>query len=310
MKYLVGDVGGTNTRLSLADASGLRSETLMRARNEHHDSLTSVIGTYMEKHDCNALDGVCVAIAGPVQLGQGRLTNRDWDIQASEIAAKVGAPRCELINDLSALGNALPQLSLAQICGHQPDNTNGQALVVGMGTGFNVSLTKPGLDGRTVVFEAELGHAEVPASVMATLRGELGDKADRFETVESAFCGSGLERLYQAVAGRSLSGEDIMNAFEADTDPDATRTVHLFANGLGQLARTMICQYLPRDGLVFAGSASRGVLESAALPAFIDTFLAPGMDVVHPADIPVALITEDAAALHGCFHHLKASAPA
>ncbi|PSL18179.1 glucokinase [Shimia abyssi] len=307
MKFLVGDVGGTNTRLALADASGLRLDTLIRARNDDHDSMLTVVDAYKQAVDCSDVSAVCIALAGVIHDGIGSMTNRDWRISALDIGQSVGAPRAVLINDLSALGHALPDLTTMPVCKVESPATNGQSLVVGMGTGFNVSLAKKTHDGGTVVIEAEVGHAELPASIKSMLEVELGWSAGRFRTIEDAFCGSGLERLFHATTGQTLSGEKIMAAFTDGRDTGAIRTVNLFARGLGLLARGLICQYLPRDGLVFAGSASRGILDSTALSAFSDAFLAPGMDVVLPNSIPVSLITEDAAALFGCAHMLNAT---
>lgn len=304
MTFLVGDVGGTNTRLALADASGLRSETLLRAPNDDHASLLDVIARFQDEQDCAGVDAVCIAIAGPVSQGRGRLTNRNWHICAREVAAQVGAARGMLINDLSALCYALPQLSPTPISGTAPPDNNRQSLVVGMGTGFNVGLTKPGPAGGITVFEAEMGHAELPASVRDTLSASLGTAAAGFTTVEDVFSGLGLARLHEALCGRVLSGPEIMQGYVTGQDRDAAATITLFARGLGQLSRALICQYLPGAGMIFAGSTARGILGSPALDAFAEAYLAPGMEVVRPADIPVSVITDDGAALHGCLHHL------
>ena len=304
MISLVGDVGGTNTRLALADGAGLRANTVLRARNADHAAFLDVVSAYMARHDCSDVSSVCIAIAGPVHQDQGELTNRNWTISAPQVGAHVGADRVELINDLSALGYSLPGQNLHQICGAHGALSNGQALVAGLGTGFNVSPARQLPAGGSAVFEAEKGHAEIPASVYRLLVRELGDAADAFPTVEDMFCGLGLEKLHLALTGKTASGETIVSAYDTGTDTDANRTITLFARGMGLLARTLICEYLPRDGLIFAGSVARGVLSSRALPEFTRTYLAPGMDVVRPSEIPVSMITDDAAALLGCLRYL------
>lgn len=303
MAYLVSDIGGTNTRLALADEDGVKAETLMRARNDNYASFDAVLADYLSKQDTGDVDGICVAIAGPVQGTSGRLTNRDWTLKAATFGAQCGAARAAIINDLTALGFALSRNTPEPIYGATNGPKNGQALVVGMGTGFNVSPTKRSLAGVTVAMEAELGHAELPYPVATLLRDDLGDAAVEFKTFEDIFCGPGLERLHTVISGDTLGGAEIMTAFEAN-DTDAQRTVRLFARALGQLTRAMMHQYMPRDGIAFAGSASRGVLGSDALNDFIDSLTAEGPGIVDAASFPLGIITDDAAALEGCRQYL------
>ncbi|MGR3713999.1 MAG: glucokinase [Shimia sp.] len=303
MTYLVSDIGGTNTRLALADEGGVKAETVFRARNDNFASFEAVLAEYLTQHDAGDVDGICVAIAGPVQGTSGRLTNRDWTLKAASFGAQCGAARASIINDLTALGFALSRNTPEHLYGALDGPKNGQALVVGMGTGFNVSPTKRSLAGATVAMEAELGHAELPYSVALMLRDDLGDRAAEFQTFEDVFCGPGLERLHTVISGQVLGGAEIMKAFESG-DAAAQRTVRLYARALGQLTRTMMHQYMPRDGIAFAGSASRGVLGSAAFAEFVAELTADGVGIVDAKSFPIGVITDDAAALEGCRQYL------
>lgn len=307
MTYLVGDIGGTNTRLALADATGVHSNTVMRASNDDYDSFDAVLAAYLEKTNPGDLAGVCIAIAGPVHSGQGELTNRDWALSEDALKAQTGATQAALINDLSALGYALARIRTEPVFGTQQADTNGQALVAGMGTGFNVSPTRRSAKGALIAMEAELGHAELPYTVGKLLRDELGSGAEVFNTFEDCFCGRGLERLYEVVSGSNLDGKSIVDGFAAG-DSDATRTVRLFARALGRLTQALIHQYMPRDGIAFAGSASRGVLTSAALPDFIAELTGETHGIVDPQTFPISMITDDAAALVGCLQVLEQAA--
>ncbi len=304
MTFLVGDIGGTNTRLALADANGVRKDSVMRAANDDYDSFDAVLAAYLTQTNPGDLAGVCIAIAGPVHSGEGELTNRDWFLSVKNLRAQTGAPHAELINDLSALGYALARISTDPVCGTKHEPTNGQALVVGMGTGFNVSPTRRNARGGLTAMEAELGHAELPYSVGKLLRNELGHGAEVFATYEDCFCGRGLERLHQVVSGQRMGGKDIVDGF-ANGCTDASRTVRLFARALGRLTQSMILQYMPRNGVAFAGSASRGVLTSAALSDFMQELTRDAHDILDPTHIPISLITDDTAALEGCLQYLE-----
>ncbi|WP_422050288.1 glucokinase [Shimia sp.] len=307
MTYLVGDIGGTNTRLALAGPEGVHQETILRARNDDFDSFDAVLAHFLATQRTGHLDGICIAIAGPVQAGEGRLTNRNWALSAAGFGVQSGAARAELINDLAALGYALPRITPEHIFGTRVAPTNGQSLVTGLGTGFNVSLTKQTRHGDTLVIEAELGHAEVPHSIGQLMQDALGAEAAPLKTVEDLFCGPGLERLHSLLSGATLDGGSIIAAYEAN-DEAATATVELFTKALAYLTRALIHQYLPRDGIVFAGSAARGVLGSRALPLFVETLESEGPGIVAPATIPLSVITDDAAALQGCLQHLVQTA--
>ncbi|MBO9477589.1 ROK family protein [Shimia sp. R11_0] len=303
MTYLVGDIGGTNTRLALADVTGVQPASVMRASNDAYESFDAVLSSYLQKTDPDSLAGVCVAIAGPVQAGKGTLTNRNWSLDVDSLRAQARAPHAELINDLSALGYALARVSTEHVFGTHQGATNGQRLVVGMGTGFNVSPTRATASGVTAM-ESELGHAELPYSVSQLLQDALGAAAQPFNTYEDCFSGRGLERLHEAVSGEKQDGKSIMESFAAG-QTDAQRTVLLFARALGRMTQSVIHQFMPRDGIAFAGSASRGVLTSKALPAFVEELTADHHGIVDAHQFPISLITEDVAALEGCLQYLS-----
>ena len=305
MDILLADIGGTNTRLALADASGLIAQTRDRRPNADWNSFEEMLGAYLRERGAPRIRICCIAIAGPVRGRAGRLTNRDWHIDAEAVARASGAPRAELLNDLCALGHALPDLVPTPVCEGAGALRNGQSLVVGIGTGFNVCPTRRE-GAAAAALESEAGHADLPAPVRDLLRAELGGAAEGFRTVEDCFCGRGAAAIARAVAGADLAEDQAMRALCAQDGPNAGRAGRIFAEALGLLARSLICQHLPRDGVVFAGGVARGVLGSAATAAFREAFRRDGMDVVDPRDFPVSVIKDDAAALLGCLRRARA----
>ena len=131
MLHLVADVGGTNCRLALADASGVRDETVRRFRNDDHAGFAEVARGYLADHP--GVVSAAVAIAGPVGHGEGRLTNRDWHFDAAGLAQDLSMDAVHLLNDLEALGHAicvLGQGSMRHLSG-VPLDAEPQAMVVG-----------------------------------------------------------------------------------------------------------------------------------------------------------------------------------
>ena len=77
---LVADVGGTNTRVALAEGDQLQSQSIKRYKNADHAGLETVIRLFLEEHGAPDCRGAAVAVAGPVRDGKGELTNLDWSI--------------------------------------------------------------------------------------------------------------------------------------------------------------------------------------------------------------------------------------
>lgn len=298
MPVLVADVGGTNTRVALARAG--RLSQLARFGNDAYASFAEVLAAYAQGHNLPLLRGICVAVAGPVTAGRAELTNRNWHFDEAGLAAPLAENRsipARLINDLVALGHALPGLEAAQldvIRAGAAQPSNDQALVAGLGTGFNACLLKGG-----AVVEAELGHASLPLGIAEELRAQLGDAASVFRTNECLFSGRGLSRLHNILTNQDKRGQDILADFAGGADPKAAETVMLTARLLGLFARELVFQYLPFRGIHFAGGAARGILGSAARAEFLSAFETDGRFSDHLDRVPVRLIADDAAALSG-----------
>lgn len=305
MTILVADVGGTNTRLAIIGPNKTTRD-VARYQNDDFASFLAVLKAYASQHDVPEINSFCVAIAGPVTSLRANLTNRDWHFDKAEIAGCLPglAPgSVHLINDLVALGYALPALTQAQLAEIKPSSNavamNDQALVVGLGTGVNTCLVK-GTAARRAIIEAELGHASLPSSVAGPLQAAIGAASAEFPSVEELFAGRGLSRLYRVLSGgEQLQGRDILSNYDAGAGGAFAETVNLLGSLLGRLARELIYMYQPFGGIHFAGGVARGILNSAARTEFLTTFDTPGRFAEHIGRVPVRLITDDAAALIG-----------
>ncbi|MGD1883419.1 MAG: glucokinase [Paracoccaceae bacterium] len=281
---LVADVGGTNTRIGFAGRDGVLMESVRRYRNDDFPDFATLADGYLAGRDAAAFT---VAIAGPVGAQSGRLTNRDWHFDAPDLGARFGIPNVTLLNDLAALGHALPALpnsALLHVAEGQPDGPQG--LVIGLGTGFNVS---PVHLTREVVFEAETGHASLPSDVAVILRQEI-DPAP-FPTVEDLFSGRGLKRLHVALGHADAPTEEIAKN---------EKTMALMARALGALTRSLAYLYMPLGGMFFNGSLARALLNGSHTRTVLAPLQADPIFDGCLARIPIRLLVDDAAALHGC----------
>ena len=300
MTILVADIGGTNTRLALARRGGIIDRTIAYYRNGDHASIGDILTQYLGAGDVpDRIEACCVAIAGPVFGGRGRLTNIDWEISEAELKSITGAPYVRVLNDLTALGFAL---------GHLPDASqqcirpavgagggNGQSLVIGIGTGFNVcpAVTLP--NGKSICLESESGHADLPVRLRDVLHDHVGAGASVFETLEDLFSGAGLARFHKL-----LSKGDVRTPEQITGAADGRATVETYAQLVAILCQELFLRHFPQSGIHLAGSVARGIIGSRlGLRAFAATDV--NINFAHRyLETPIYLLTDDAAALAGC----------
>ena len=82
---LVADVGGTNTRIALAEGPKVLRETISKFENVRYESLQAVLREYLADHPDCTCSKAAVAIAGPVRDGRGGLTNLNWHIDEADL---------------------------------------------------------------------------------------------------------------------------------------------------------------------------------------------------------------------------------
>jgi len=298
MTLLVADVGGTNTRVAL-DGGG-RPTALRHFDNDDFDSLPDVLRAYRAAQADLKIDACVIAIAGPVEGERGQLTNRNWHVDLDQIKMALGCDSAKLLNDLAALGHALAQLPSDACMPIQTDTSkahrNGQSLVVGIGTGFNLCpvIALPGHSAQCLAVEA--GHTSLPRPVTDHL-----PFASEFATAEDLFSGRGFARLHALHnPSATLSGRQIVEAHRAGTDPTATSVLTQYVDLLGRFCAELTLQYMPLEGIYFAGSVARGIL-SADMHAVLRRNHGNGGRLGNLlARIPISLILDDAAALYGC----------
>lgn len=299
MAILLADVGGTNARMALARDGALDPASITRFRGEDHASFDDVVTAYLAQQGRPTITAVCVAVAGPVWGHEARLTNRDWDFSEARLCDLTGAPRARLINDLIALGYATPTLD-GGLLRAAPGGalSNGQRLVVNAGTGFNVCAVKVLPGGGIACLEAEEGHTRLPLSVATPLAAALGDKAAQIDSVEELFAGRGLARLHGLLTDTAPARAEVVTDAAATGDAQALATLDLYARLLGLLCRELALRFMPMDGMFLTGSVARTCVDRFAI--FETAFLSDPLMARIPQAVPVGVIRDDMAALHGC----------
>ncbi|MEX2150113.1 MAG: glucokinase [Steroidobacteraceae bacterium] len=293
---LVGDVGGTRTRLALATRTNDAWQLTQLREQPTGADLPSMIREFLAGVSGPGIDAVAFCGAGPVaDDGSIRLTNAPILLEPAALARAAGVGRAILINDFAAVAESLAALTPAQLrpCGGGSARI-GPRVVMGPGTGFGVAIAAPSGDGWAVV-AGDGGHADLAPiddeelDVWRRLRAQHGRVS-----AETVLCGPGLERLHLALHGPPrLAAEQIALCAWRGEAP-AARTVALFTRWLGSVAGNLALTVgalggvylaggiLPRWGSHFAAGLFRTAFEDkppyaewlAGIPAYV---------VIHPA---------------------------
>ncbi len=299
---LVADIGGTNTRLALTGAGSELIENAKGYKNADYARFEDVILAYFDEVGARDPDQIVVAMAGPVSGNKGRLTNLDWVIDGAALSSRFSGARVRVINDLTALGHAAFHLKPAQLLSVVENDPLGseqpQALVVGIGTGFNVS---PAVDlgDRTVCPPVEAGHASLYSSVSAALEDVQPGLSAAFPTVETLFSGRGRRKFLSLVTGQRVDSATPYIAKTGEPGNDTFDTaLDSYAHLIGVLLRELKVAYLPTDGIFLAGGVARSSLVGKRAEICCAALLQKNDYVsLSPS---VWIIDDDAAALTGC----------
>lgn len=316
---LVGDVGGTNTRLALAglDAGGeIVTAFRQDMRNDDHANLEACVAAYLAALGAAPSPTMAAfGVASPVSGDVVRLTNRDWTFSIAAFAQRFAWTRFEVVNDFVALGHAVPALRRSQwrpLAGPAwPDILPPVVSLVGPGTGFGVGVVVHGED-RPRVIATEGGHASFAPLDMLDVR-LLEVMLRRFPRVsnERILSGPGLENLYAAVAeieGRPpqpLSAPQIVEAAVSGRDGLARAAVTRFGLILGS-AIGDIALVQGAGAVAIGGGIAPRILEFIDNAQVRARFEAKGRAAPVLANVPIALIDHPEPALLGAARLLLA----
>jgi glucokinase len=308
---LVGDIGGTRTRLALATRTG---GAWLISRLQEWPTASDVaplIREFLKAAEGPELEAAAFCGAGPVSDdGSIRMTNTATLLEPAALARSAGVARAILINDFAAIAEAMPGLPPAQLvpCGGGSARA-APRVVLGPGTGFGIAIATP-TDSGWAVTTGEGGHAD-----LAPVDDEELDAWRRLRALhgrvsaETVLCGPGLERLHVAIHGspRFDAGEIAERAWRGEAP--ASRTVAIFTRWLGSVAGNLALTagarggvyiaggIIPRWGSHFDAAAFRRAFEAkppygeylAAIPSFVITHPAPAL-------LGLALLAESDAA--------------
>ena len=319
---ILADIGGTNTRVALADGTRVREGSIARFSNAEYKSrgqdIAHILRDYLATSGANP-DGVCVAAAGPVQDGTATMTNLDWVMDGAKLSAATGARRVAILNDLQAQGHALGHIAPANLRPIIPGPAHPGApmLVVGLGTGVNAAPVH-GQGASRVVPPSECGHVNMPVRseedlhLLRFIEARLAASGEVAHCgVEEVLAGRGLANLHAFAAHQArmpggLTSAEVLAAL-ATEDPVAVHAAQLYTRILAQVLADLALIHLPYGGIFLIGGMSRAMTPHFPRFGLTETFREARRVDLLQKDFSVTVVEDDFAALTGCAAFLQAT---
>lgn len=301
---ILGDLGGTHSRMGLARGGQVLDEYTRVYRNAQFDGPAALLEAYCRDiGHAGPVNALALALAGPVKGDQGHMTNLGWAIDGAALAGQLGAERLALINDLQAQALALPTLpatSLRRLRPGTPAAPDACRLALGIGTGFNIAVLHV-VAGQLLSPPSEYGHALLPqrSEAQRDLARWLAQHHPR-PTIEEALAGRGLVALDAHLHGQGRPSPEIIAGLVAG-EAKAMATGRLYAEALGTVLGDLALSYLPHGGIYLIGGMARALAPHLLALGLEAAYRRPGErydDIL--AGIGLHVVLDDAAALLGC----------
>ncbi len=311
---LSGDIGGTNTRLTLFD-DDLNPATEKDYPSREHAGLEEILRDFLAATR-PSVRAACLGVAGPVLKGVCRTTNLPWTIDAAAISRDLGLPPITLLNDLEAAAHSLPALQPEELIVLNPGakGAQGNAALIAAGTG----LGEAGLfwDGREHhPFATEGGHASF-APRNEKEAGLLRHLLAQFDTVswERVVSGPGLHQIYRFLRDTAAEEEPewlekemregdpvavIARTGISGVSPLCADALDLFISLYGAEAGNLALKVMARGGVYLAGGVAPKILPKLMSPRFLDSFFDKGRMRPLLEAMPVRVVLNERAALLG-----------
>jgi glucokinase len=315
---LVGDIGGTRTRLAAFQTEGNRLECAVQESypSQEHSGLAEILPLFVRGQGI-PVHSACFAVAGPVRDGRSKISNLPWTIDARELAAQLRLDKVGLLNDLEAYAYGIDALDSKDFTAlsEGSEDAEGNRAVISARTGLGMA----GLywDGfRHHPFACEGGHADFAPrnDVEVHLLSYLQKKHGRI-SYERILSGPGIRNIYEFLRDTKVAAEPVWLKEEiaASHDVSATianaagegkaaiceKTMEIFVNVFGAETGNCALRYMTTGGIFIGGIIAVKNVEKMKAPSFMQAFLDKGRMGSLLKDMPVKIILNDDCGLIG-----------
>ena len=286
---LAGDLGGTTTRLGLFDDGAPRPAPLVTREYAtlDHISLAAIVTRFLRDTGCaaDAVAATCIGVAGAVVDDEAVLTNVPWRITARELAGVAHLGHATIINDVEALGWAVPVLTADErVTLHEGASAGrGNIAILTMGTGFGAALLHD-IDGRLVPSPSETGHSDYPArtdreiELLMYLRAKHG-RVDIERVVSgiglgqvSTFIHGGRCRTLPPGAPEAAVPAHVVAQALSEGCPECVEALDIVVDGLAAVAGNLALINVATRGVYIGGGIPPRIVDRLRRPEFLRVF--------------------------------------
>lgn len=290
---MVGDIGGTNARLSLWVTDGREHEEVFKEtyQTNQYAQFEDVIQEFLREPTVSSCppQAAALAVAGAVEDNRCPMTRISWVVDGNQLTKDLNI-RVAVLNDFEAAGYGIPALKAEDIhvLNEAPAIAKAPKVVLGPGTGLGAAqlMWDEGLQ-RYKVWPGEGAHATfAPRGWKQTALSEYATTLHGHCEIEEVCCGSGLSLIYEFLRSdevahnpRVLKNSSPKTAAEitagalSGEDPLAREAVDMFLAILGAEAGQMALRCLARGGVYIAGGIAPRVLDIIQEGGLLEGFL-------------------------------------
>ena len=249
------DIGGTNLRAGVGNTSSMIISDIQKIKV---DSNKHIFDLLHEINSKNNYKEIVISAAGPVSENKISMTNRNLEINATDLEKELKVNECHLLNDWESIGYSLPLMTVNDFktvkSGHLESNKT--CLAIGPGTGLGFSVLRY-VGNIPYVYPTELGNARSFNDYLSNLF-EI-ENSKNFIVLEDYLSGTGIKKIYAEKSGKNLTAEEIVSVY---LDDDlATYILNNFVIALNNILQDLALTFNARGGIFFAGSLMRTISE-------------------------------------------------
>jgi glucokinase len=309
---LVGDIGGTNSRLALFES--LRHSEIDIFPSAQYAGLDEIAAIFLKQTGAT-VEAACFGIAGPVRDGVSKVSNLPWVVDAREIAVRLAIERVSLLNDLEANAHGIAVLEASDFLTlNEGVGGAGNCALISAGTG----LGEAGLlaeENRYRPFASEGGHGDFAP------RNELEIELLRYlmkrwshVSIERVLSGPGLLNIYQFLRDTGRGSEPawlaekmqlenpsavISETALAGTAEICVQALDMFVAIYGAEAGNLALKLMATGGVFLGGGIAPKIAPKLRDSIFMNAFADKGRFRSLLESIPVRVIMNDKTALLG-----------
>lgn len=317
VRVLVGDIGGTKTRLALFDVTGTTLQTVAEEVYPSRDYRTfaEIVQMFLTSRQCGC-ESACFGVAGPVRNGVVKTTNLPWRLASRELGDELEITQVALLNDLEANAWGIRALDandfyVLQEGGRDPA---GNAAIIAAGTGLGeAGMYRDGQRHRP--FGTEGGHTDF--SPDNELEFELLcflHKQFTHVSWERVLSGPGLVNIHAFLrahrhsevpgwlAELMQSGDPaavISQVALQERDEICIEALDLFVHFYGVEAGNLALKMMATGGIYLGGGIAPKIIEKLKGERFMQGFRSKGRMQPLLESMPVRVILNDRTALYG-----------